>query len=282
MPEIYDPNNGNRFRSRRRRKRNNSSGKGTAENLLTVNDPDTLKGIFLSKAEPFVVSKKHGAPNSSKDNFEFAERENDADVDKHEEATPPPPLNDRDNNKNMTNSEGCIDSSTCYRYLDPNNFVCSTSTSSRHLHAVAVDTRHLDIEEGKDDQNEFQRGMRGFLYSSFRRGLNPSIMSWTESDNSSESLLSSSSFTNNTIGSSLRIHSKLLTEDDADTIKLNGTPIPPYNVSDSENTNRQSFVHLPKGLMATNTWQVFGDLGTFIHYYYLQQKVSFIFKNAFV
>jgi hypothetical protein len=336
MPEIYDPNNGSRFRSRRRRKRNNNSGNDVTAGLLTIKPSDGPTPPPPEKSAS-ILKKQHGKyynkeqTPTTKDPLEFCETNtgNDNDNDNDDVLSSQSP-NDKDNvssttwHKNRvvtvmktatTTTKKKIPSTdkrtsgkpvaagatpllsspvvamestktrTTFTSCDAanENTFAIRSTQSRSnrnsvraslRYAVCLDTRYLDTKEGKADQDDLQLGVKGFLQSSFRRGLNPSIITWTEQSDTNASTSSSSSpmrnvrlCTNNISKrtNSIRIRSGSLVEDDIDTTTWNGTPIrPPINHG---NTNR-SVVHLPKGLKANNTWKIFGDLGTYCIRYY--------------
>jgi hypothetical protein len=171
-------------------------------------------------------------------------------------------------------------------------------------YAIALDTRYLNTEAGKDDQKDFQQGVKGFLRTTFyRRGFSPSVFTWTECCNGNATVLSNDDpdrgigsgatdskpankqptiarkdrgrRTNNRSGgesirnsSTITIVSKSLKDNYLDEIlsNVNGSSVQPPR--SEENTKNRMVTRLPKGLMAESTWDVFGDLGTCQSYLY--------------
>ena len=126
-------------------------------------------------------------------------------------------------------------------------------------YAMAFDTRYLNTPAGKDDQKEFQRVVKDFLQTIFRRrGFSPSVVTWTEcSSNHATVLPHSDPNLEISLAKNITICSKPIEDDNIDQtlLNMNGFPIQsPSGISASR---------LPKGLMANSTWNVFGDLGTY-------------------
>jgi hypothetical protein len=351
MPEIYDPNNGSRFRSRRRRKRNNNNGNDVTAGLPSdgpTPSPPKISTSILKKQQHGKYYDKEQT-TTTKDPLEFCGTSNGNDNDNNnDDVVCSPSPNDKDNvnitrhrnrlvtvmntaattkkkktpsttkrtpgkpvtvgampllsspvameltkTKTMTSVDKSRRVDATFTSYDAANDTLTTrsSTQSRSncnsvraslRYAVCLDTRYLDTQEGKADQDDLQRGVKGFLQSSFRRGLNPSITTWTEQSDtnasSSSPMRNVRTCTNNISKrtNSIKICSGSLVEDEIDATTWNGTPIrPPINHG---NTNR-SVVHLPKGLKANNTWKILGDLGTYcmllyFYFFFLQINAS--------
>jgi hypothetical protein len=182
----------------------------------------------------------------------------------------------------------------------------STTRSAENFspYAIALDTRYLNTEVGKDDHDDFQQEVIHFLQTTFRRrGFSPSVFTWTECCNGIATALSNDdpdpgissgatdckptnkhpTTTRKDIGrrtsnrsgkrssrnnSNITIVSKSLKDDHLDEIlsNVNGSPIRPPR--SEENTKNRMVTCLPKELMAKSTWDVFGNLGTYQSYFF--------------
>ncbi len=144
------------------------------------------------------------------------------------------------------------------------------SSSSLSRYAIAIDTRYLNMQAGKEDQAAFQTDVTNFLRTTFRqRGFSASVVAWTESSRSNSEAKSSSALKDIALGqrnendTNIRIHSKQMEDGSSYEMlrKMNGSPIQACPTKSEELTNDKMLSRLPNGLKAKSTWKVFADLG---------------------
>ena len=157
-------------------------------------------------------------------------------------------------------------SSSARRRSDPKRDNSSNSTENCFQYAIALDTRHIDTEAGKDDQQDFLQNVKNFLWTTFRRrGFSTPAVTWTESFSSNDK-------------TNIRIRSEPTERDNSDNawFSVNELPIP-LSLED-ETTKMPVTTRLPKGLLAHSSWKIVGDLGTYLdlfRYFTCSNQLSF-------
>lgn len=132
---------------------------------------------------------------------------------------------------------------------NPKRDNCTSSTENCFQYAIAVDTRHVDTEAGKDDQQDFLQNVKDFLWTTFRRrGFSTPAVTWTESCSSNDT-------------TTIRIRSESNARDNSDDVwfGVNGLPVP--SSLEDDITKMPETTRLPKGLLAHTSWKIVGDLG---------------------
>ena len=319
MPEVNDPTNGSLFRSRRRRKRK-IANPITAE---VVNAKSCASSSSLtSKSCRRAVSTQSHKNISVEDEFEFGSKSiSGNNYDRNASlASMKPDTQKKDSKRNEKHcllSKNSVGGNTAGSFIKSSGIkqplprATNTRTESSSIaskkplatvrakqsrttpreslfkYAVAIDTRYIDTEEGKKDQDDFQQMIKHFVQTTFtQRGLSPSVVTSTgpfigddtpltttnrtivnkrttkcsseTRDDSSNHLRRESGESIGCNSSNIRISSISLNDNNLDEVLLNvrGTPI-----IEKKNENR-SLASLPKELMANATWDVFSDLGT--------------------
>lgn len=148
----------------------------------------------------------------------------------------------------------------------------SVSRRPSHKNAIAVDTRFLNTNEGRQAHDRFYQGVVRFLQSiQHPHDSDPSLISWTTTSTSTPSKgIKVNCCCKNWPSSSGEEEE----EDDDDKSKIRstimhqlscGTPIQPSTIDINKGTNsndRSVTVQMPDELTASGTWTILGDLGT--------------------
>jgi hypothetical protein len=149
--------------------------------------------------------------------------------------------------------------------------ISSNIRSSRVRHALAVDTRALETDEGMATFQNVREQVISFLSTLSKRGAAPCILGYS-------SMAQQQSLRNN---KSPRVKSNARGMMEAKAIRLSHNvatalergirgdlvddligPVPIRSSLNAKNKQNRKAVHVPKRLLAHDSWKLFGDLGT--------------------
>lgn len=133
----------------------------------------------------------------------------------------------------------------------PSSYLVESQRFVRH--AVALDTRFLDTQEGRAEYDNFAQGVTWFLRSCSSRGIIPSTMAWKGYDSSPTAGGAADGTT--TIVRSEKVSEETL--ESAMSKALSGIPI----LDDRGSNGHETGICVPEELFATASWRLIADLG---------------------
>jgi hypothetical protein len=263
MPEIHDPSQGSRLGARRRRSRKRKQVEENSAQIQTVAPEVNVRATSTGSPSPTVVSSKvlsearHGNPQVKTILKKTPQHHyHRADVFEFTTAVPDKAGNEQSLSLVATNAQpfkkkvsietppprgsttvvtDIKDDQTCdgrKKSLFGESYDCCLR------HVVAVDTRHLDTPEGKEEYKQFHHGLTTFLQASCHRGMTPSCIAWLVEDRHAETQVKCASLSEETLGSTMR---RVVTTGYGITMSSSG---------------------IPEGLEASKTWSLFSEMGT--------------------
>jgi hypothetical protein len=281
MPQIHDPRKAlgpGRFvakRSRRRRRKDAASPlPATTTTTTTTETTTTLIGKdlldFCNEIDEVVPNKKSEKDETMANDSNVVvvvPSSSSSSTNTKKKAPPPPPPSSAKAvtpfQQQTVPSVASPNGGTQPVTLAPNDPYLRTTTPTPFRHALAMDTRYLDLEtttaeeeeEGQQqaaNKVEIQRERRTFLQAIVRRGLTPCVVTWSELQHP-VSTKKTARPKQPVLGVRSTNHSSM-TQGFLQTI-------PSVPVRPTTKDNNDCGVQVPKGLLAYASWKLFSDLG---------------------